>query len=390
MAVNWRLKGKEDRSLYAAEFNRHIDSWLAAERQGLRCRARRGTGPAQAGPAAVKPETGGTLVVGPSWVGDMVMANALLRMLAARRRGPIDVVAPGWSQPLLQRMREVREGHLLEAGHGELAMGARRRLARELRERKYAQAIVLPRSFKAALVPWLARIPRRTGMRGEFRYGLINDMRPVEWTRSKPMVERLCVLGLDPGEALPGPLPEPRLRVDAGEQQRLMERLGLSVSAPVAALLPGAEHGPAKRWPAPYFAELARRFRDEGFSVWLLGSPKDHATGEEIADASHGAATNLCGRTALVDAIDLLGAARVAVSNDSGLLHIASAVGTPVVGLYGSSSPVYTPPLTARREILYLDLYCSPCFEKECPLGHFRCMREITPAMALEAAMRLL
>jgi heptosyltransferase II len=335
------------------------------------------------------PDARAILVVGPSWVGDMVMTGSLLRMLAERRRVPIDVVAPAWSQPLLQRVPEVRQGFLLETGHGELGLSTRRRLARELQARDYAQAIVLPRSFKAALVPWLARIPRRTGMRGEFRFGLINDMRPVEWTRSKPMIERFCALGLEPGEALPERLPEPHLLVDPGAQQRLMERLGISGSAPAAALLPGAEHGPAKRWPVPYFAELAQRLRDEGFAVWLLGSPKDKPAGEEIAESSRGAAVNLCGRTELVDAVDLIGAARVAVSNDSGLLHIAAAVGTPVVGLYGSSSPVYTPPLTESREILYLDLYCSPCFEKECPLGHFRCMREITPAMALEAAIRL-
>ncbi len=334
-------------------------------------------------------DTRAILVVGPAWVGDMVMANALFRMLAARGQAAIDVVAPAWSQPLLERMPEVRRSFRLDAGHGEIGLATRRRLARELRQRGYAQAIVLPRSFKAALVPWLARIPRRTGIRGEFRYGLINDMRAVESTRSKPMVERLCALGLEPGERLPDRLPNPRLRVDASAQRRLLERLGIAGAAPVAALLPGAEHGPAKRWPARYFAELAQLLRHAGFAVWLLGSSKDQPTGEEIVQASGGAATNLCGRTELVDAVDLLGSARVAVSNDSGLLHIAAAVGTPVAGLYGSSSPSYTPPLTDEREILYLDLYCSPCFERECPLGHFRCMREITPAMAFEAALRL-
>ncbi len=319
----------------------------------------------------------------------MVMTNSLLRTLAARRQVPIDVVAPAWSHPLLLRMPEVRQGFQVEVGHGELGLGAWWRLARELGKREYAQAIVVPRSFKKALAPWLARIPRRTGIRGEFRYGLINDMRRLEWTRSRPMVERLCALGLEPGERLPEPLPYPHLRVDAAAQEAAMERLGLSASRPVAALLPGAEHGPAKRWPAPHFAELAQRLRDAGFEVWLLGSPKDAATGDEIVDTSGGAAINLCGRTALLDAVDLLGAARVAVSNDSGLLHIAAAVGTPVVGLYGSSSPIYTPPLTEQREILYLDLHCSPCFEPECPLGHFRCMRDITPATAFAAATRL-
>ena len=345
--------------------------------------------PAAQNPSMDKAEPPGILVVGPSWVGDMVMAGSLLRLLAARRRAPIDVVAPAWSQPLLARMPEVRRPLLLETGHGEIGLAARRHLARELREQNYAQAIVLPRSLKAALLPWLARIPRRTGIRGEFRYGLINDIRRFELTRTRPMIERFCALGVEPGETLPDPLPYPRLRVDPGAQERLAERLGIAMTGRIAALLPGAEYGPAKRWPAPYFAELAQRLRDEGFAVWLLGSPKDAPAGEEIVQTSRGAATNLCGRTELVDAVDLLGAAQVAVSNDSGLLHIAAAVGTPVVGLYGSSSPAYTPPLTERREILFLDLYCSPCFERECPLGHFRCMREITPAMALEAAVRL-
>lgn len=319
----------------------------------------------------------------------MVMANALLRLLAAREHGPIDVLAPAWSQPLLLRMPEVRRGWLLAAGHGELALGARRRLARELAGQGYDQAIVLPRSAKAALVPWLARIPRRIGLRGEFRYGLINDIRSIEWTRSKPMVERFCALGLDPGEPLPHDLPTPHLTVEPNAQRAVIERLGLGGDRPVAVFMPGAEHGSAKRWPEQYFSELARQMDSAGFAVWLLGSPKDHATGESIVAGCGGAAKNLCGQTELVEAVDLIGAARVAVSNDSGLLHIAAAVGTPVVGLYGSSSPIYTPPLTERREIIYLALECSPCFARECPLGHFRCMKEIEPGQVFEAAMRL-
>jgi heptosyltransferase II len=332
---------------------------------------------------------GGTLVVGPSWVGDMVMTNALLRLLAAREHGPIDVVAPVWSQPLIARMPEVRRGWLLETGHGELALARRYRLARTLRRERYARAIVLPRSAKAALVPWLARIPRRTGMRGEFRYGLINDMRPIEWTRSRPMVERLCALGLEPDEPLPDPLPVPRLTVDPAAQRSLIDGLGLAAARPAAAFMPGAEHGPAKRWPEEYFAQLARLLDAQGFAVWLLGSPKDRAAGESIARLSGGKPLNLCGRTGLVNAVDLLGAAAVAVSNDSGLLHIAAAVGTPVVALYGPSSPIYTPPLTERREILYLALDCSPCFAPECPLGHHRCLREMTPDQVFEAVLRL-
>lgn len=328
-----------------------------------------------------------TLVVGPAWVGDMVVANALFRLLADRGQGPVDVIAPVWSQPVLERMREVRRSWRLEAGHGRLAVGVRLKLANRLRREGFSRAIVLPRSFKAALVPCIAGIPQRTGLRGEFRYGLINDMRPIEWTRARPMVERLCALGLDPGESLPARLPEPRLSIDRDAQQAVARALGIRLDRPVAALLPGAEHGPTKRWPPRYFAEVAHRLSGEGFAVWLLGSPKDAELGDAIRSQSHGAAVNLCGRTRLVDAIDLLGAASVAVSNDSGLLHVAAAVGTPVVAMYGSSSPVYTPPLTERRRILYLSLECSPCFAPECPLGHRRCLMELKPEQVFEAAM---
>lgn len=325
--------------------------------------------------------------MGPAWVGDMVIANALFRLLAERGQGPVDVVAPPWSQPVAQRMREVRRSWLLEAGHGRLALGARLRLASTLRREGFSRAIVLPRSLKAALMPYFAGVPQRTGLRGEFRYGFVNDMRPIEWTRARPMVERLCALGLDPGESLPARLPEPRLVIDRDAQQAIARNLGIRLDRPAAALLPGAEHGPAKRWPPRYFAELSRRLSGEGLAVWLLGSPRDVELGEAISAESNGAAVNLCGRTRLVDAIDLLGAANVAVSNDSGLLHVAAAVGTPVVALYGSSSPVYTPPLTERRRILYLSLECSPCFSPECPLGHQRCLRELKPDQVFGAAM---
>lgn len=325
-----------------------------------------------------------TLVVGPSWIGDMVMAGSLIRLLVERGH-TVDVVSPPWPYQLIERLPDVRRGFLLEAGHGQLGLGPRRRLAKEIAAQHYDRAIVLPRSAKAALLPWLARIPRRTGMRGEFRYGLINDMRTIEWTRAKPMIERFCALGLEPGEALPPSLPEPRLQVDVPARDAAMARLGVDPDRPVAACMPGAEHGSAKRW--PYFAELARRLGAEGFAVWLLGGPSDRDLGDAIA-ADSGGAVNLCGRTTLVEAADLLSTAEVAVSNDSGLMHVAAAVGTPIVGLYGSTSPVYTPPLTARREILTLSLECSPCFAQECPLGHHRCLRDLTPDTVLTAALR--
>jgi len=334
------------------------------------------------------------LVVGPSWVGDMVMAQALYRVLVARTPAPeIHVLAPPWSQPLLARMPEVARSIELAAGHGELKLRLRRSLGRRFRAEQYSEAIVLPRSLKAALVPWFARIPKRTGFRGEWRYGLLNDVRDLDRTRLDQTVKRFVALGLDANAELPSELPaewRPRLFLDDANLARLREQHGLG-GEPVVALMPGAEYGPAKRWPAPGFAALARSLAQAGRSVLLLGSAKERDLGEEIrVPAASARVRNLCGETTLGDVVDLLAAADAAVSNDSGLLHVAAAAGTPVVAIYGSSSPTFTPPLTARATILYRGIECSPCFARECPLGHLRCLREIGPGDVLQAVERAL
>jgi heptosyltransferase-2 len=334
------------------------------------------------------------LIVGPSWVGDMVMAQALYRVLAARTPTPeLHVLAPPWSLPLLARMPEVARSIELAVGHGELKLRLRRSLGLSLRAERYAQAIVLPRSLKAALVPWFARIPKRTGFRGEWRYGLLNDVRELDRVRLDQTVKRFVALGVDGNADRPIELPaewRPRLRLDDANLARLRQEHGLG-GEPVVALMPGAEYGPAKRWPAPSFAVLARALAQAGRSVLLLGSAKERELGEEIrVPAASARVRNLCGETTLGDVVDLLAAADAAVSNDSGLLHVAAAAGTPVVAIYGSSSPTFTPPLTARATILYRGIECSPCFARECPLGHLRCLREIEPGDVLEAVERAL
>lgn len=315
----------------------------------------------------------------------MVLAQVLfIALRAANPNVIIDVLAPQWTLPILRRMPEVREAIAAPFAHGELALRKRWRLGRALRDKNYDQAIVLPNSFKSALVPFFAAIRRRTGFRGEARYGLINDMRILDVQRMPRMVDRF--LALCDGavtESL-----QPRLRGDTAARSRLLERLGLDDTRPIAALCVGAEFGPAKRWPAEHFATLAKELTRGGWQCWLVGSEKDKAIADAVLQTAPGVATNLCGATTLDEAVDLLAATDAIVANDSGLMHIAAALDKPLIALYGSSSPAFTPPLSSHAVIMKQDIACSPCFARECPLGHFRCMRELMPADVANAVMR--
>ena len=322
----------------------------------------------------------------------MVIAQSLYKLL--RNRDPelqIHVVAPAWSRPLLARMPEVSRAMELPVGHGEAGIGARWKLGRSLRGEGYRRAIVLPRSLKAALVPYFAAARIRTGFRGEWRYGLVNDIRPYDLVRLDQTVKRYISLGLCGGDDELPPPPQPSLRTDPDNLRATARRLGLELSADAVAIVPGAEHGSAKRWPASRFGELAGRLAGEGTQVWIFGSSRERELGDAVsAAANHPDVANLCGKTSLTDAVDLLGAARVAVANDSGLMPIAAAVDTHVIGIYVPSSPLFTPPLTSRANIIYKALECSPCFQSECPLGHFRCTTEISVDTILGAALTAL
>jgi heptosyltransferase-2 len=308
------------------------------------------------------------LVVAPNWIGDALMAQPLLGRLKAKQPdAKIDVLAPEWVAPVASRMPEVDRVIAAPWLHGPLQLRERRRLGRELRRERYAQAIVLPNTWKSALVPWFAGIPVRSGYTGEARYGLLN-LRYRE--RGEPTALHYARLADAPGFLSQEPLPASQLRSDAAQVAATRERFGLQ--SEYAVLCPGAEYGPAKRW--PYFADLARQMQ---LPVVLLGSAKD-------AEASAGiGGTNLVGKTTLDEAIDLIAGAASVVSNDSGLMHVAAALGRPLVALFGSSSPKHTPPRSAAARVLWLGLECSPCFARECPLGHFRCMKEIGVAAVL-------
>ncbi len=316
----------------------------------------------------------------------MVLAQSLFKVLKQRHpTSRIDVLAPAWTLPLLARMPEVNAGIALPFGHGEAALGARWRLGRQLRARAYDRAIVLPNSLKSALVPFAAHARVRTGFVGELRYGLLNDIRRLDKRALPRTVDRFVALALPAGEALPA-IPNPQLRADRDHAARALARLGRTLpTAPVLGLCPGAEYGPAKRWPAEYYACVARAKLDQGWEVWLFGSEKDAPVTRAIQEHTRGRCLDLAGRTALAEAIDLLALCTAVVTNDSGLMHVAAALDRPVVALYGSSDPHHTPPMSAHATVLYRGLSCSPCFARECPLGHLNCLRDIKPEQVLAA-----
>lgn len=319
------------------------------------------------------------LIVGPSWVGDMVMAQSLF--ITLKQLYPnclIDVIAPAWSLPVLERMPQVNQGIALAIGHGQFSLLARIKKGLSLRSNNYTHAIVLPRSWKSALVPFFAGATVRTGFRGEMRYGLLNDIRPLDKAVLKQTVQRYVSHACQDKLNQTPEIPFPKLEVDTPNRDRVLNKLGLDLLRPVVAMMPGAEYGPAKQWPKKNYRELATLLIENGYQIWVIGSGKEKVLGEFIADNLDQHAFNLCGCTELVDAIDLLSCAEQVVSNDSGLMHIAAAVGVKLNVIYGSSTPEYTPPLTDNAVIHYRKLDCSPCFKRVCPLGHTDCLTTIS------------
>lgn len=313
----------------------------------------------------------------------MVMAQSLFKVLCQQQPGvAIDVLAPGWSLPLLERMPEVTGAIDMPVGHGGLDLKLRYRLGRSLAECGYTQAILLPNSLKSALIPFWARIPKRTGWVGEMRYGLLNDIRKLDKSRLSMTVQRFVALAHPPGVDVIEDIPVPKLEVSATNVAAAMEDLGLIKGEErLLVLCPGAEYGPAKCWPQEYYGELAAGLIDQGWAVWLFGSEKDKNVCASVNAATGGWCEDLSGRTTLAQAVDLMSLADAVVSNDSGLMHVAAALDRPLVAIYGSSDPGFTPPLNQSSRVLYLGLDCGPCFKRECPEGHLKCLKGIDIAM---------
>ncbi|WP_273873838.1 ADP-heptose--LPS heptosyltransferase RfaF [Serratia ureilytica] len=340
------------------------------------------------------------LVIGPSWVGDMMMSQSLYRTLKAEYpSAEIDVMAPAWCRPLLARMPEVNQALAMPLGHGALGLGERRRLGRALRANRYDRAYVLPNSFKSALVPFFADIPQRTGWRGEMRYGLLNDVRVLDKAAFPLMVQRYVALAYDKGRVqraddLPQPLLWPQLRVSDEEIAETTSAFNLTDSRPIVGFCPGAEFGPAKRWPHYHYAALAQRLIESSYQIALFGSAKDHEAGEQIRaalqDDARDFCLNLAGKTQLEQAVILIAACRAVVSNDSGLMHVAAALNKPLIALYGPSSPDFTPPLSDKARVIRLISGYHKVRKGDAEQGYHQSLIDIQPQQVLDALTPLL
>ena len=339
-----------------------------------------------------------SLLVAPQWIGDAVMAQPLVGLLAARGERVVALGLPGVA-PVLRAMPGIEGVVETPFAHGRLDLRARHALARELRREHFARAYVLGNNLKARLVPWLARIPLRVGWRGEAAGALLThalqeperarraDLREHYAALAQPLAPR--VLGAAVRANTPREVAQPVLRVDAQDVRGVAREFGLQPG--FVALCPGAEYGPAKQWPAAHFAELARMAHAGGRRVAVIGSPREREAAQAIREAAPEAEVeDLCGRTRMDQAIALLAAAAGVVSNDSGLMHVAAALGRPTVGLYGSTDPRHTPPAAHRSATLWLHLPCSPCFQRTCPLGHLNCLRALDPQWAWSALSELM
>lgn len=316
-------------------------------------------------------------MVGPSWIGDMVMAQSLMKVIKVNQPDvAIDVLAPKWSLGILARMPEVRDGVALDVKHGELGFGKRYKTGKSLRAKNYKQAYILPKTLKSALVPYFANIPLRTGFFGEMRFGLINDVKPLDKRVLDQTVKKYASLAQPSDQIISTPFPE--LIANADNARTFLEKQKINRQNLLVAFMPGAEFGPAKQWPVAHFSELAQKINQIGGQVLVFGSDKDRIDGDAIAE-SNSNVVNLCGKTTIEEAVDLIGSTDIAVTNDSGLMHVAASVGIPLVSIYGSSSPRYTPPLTDKAIVEWLKLDCAPCFKRECPLQHLNCLKQITP-----------
>jgi heptosyltransferase-2 len=331
------------------------------------------------------------LLIPYQWIGDFVRCHSVVKLIKERSPDrPVDVLTSSLCAPLLDYMPGIRRGIVVDLPRGRLAYPEHRDLAERLKHENYGTALIMSRKWKAALAPWLAGIPERVGFVGEMRFGLLSDVRFGEKELPR-MIDRCAVLALRKNAARPSEWPLPELVVPADKIATWRQWRGLVEDVrPLVVFAPGAV-GPSKRWPTAYYAEAARKLADAGMAVWVVGGPSEKPLAAEIIAAAGPRARDLTGED-LRNAILALADADAAVSNDSGLLHVAAAIGTPAVGIFGPTSPWHWAPLNPISAVIETrtEVSCRPCHKPTCRFGHHRCMREIPAAQVIEAVRNAL
>lgn len=331
------------------------------------------------------PITHRILIIAPNWVGDAIMAQSLYRLIKMHHpQCSIDVIGPSAFEALHLLMPEVDSFIASPLKHSQLNFKACWQLAKKLKKNNYQQAFILPNSLKSALIPWLCRIKIRTGFMGEMRYILLNDIRKLNPVALPTMAERFNALSFKKNQ-LPKkiPIPAPSLQIDRTIALSIAKKLQLNTEKPILILCPGAAFGPAKRWPTEHFKTIAEFwFKEQQGQVWILGDTKDKPLADEISN-NHPAIIPLASRTSLHEACHLMALGALVVSNDSGLMHLAAALKKPLIAIYGSSTPAFTPPLGNDVQIFQSTLPCSPCFDRVCRFSHNNCLKETTPRQVI-------
>ena len=324
------------------------------------------------------------LICAPAWLGDMIMLHSLIQILYTAGH-ELHVLAPKWNVAVLERMPEISKRVVLPITHGELKLGQRYQIAKQLRRENYSRAIIAQNSFKSALIPFFARIPQRTGWLRECRGMLLTDGRKLDSQKLPLMVQRYAALAYTKNTSWdPNDYPLPKLQTDDAMVKDTLARHKLSCCNKILALSPGAAYGKTKQWPSRYYADIANRKLVEGWQVWLFGSANDRVITDEVMKYTQHRCHNLAGRLQLFETVDLISKVTALVSNDSGLLHVSAALEVPVIGIYGSTSPAFTPPLgETALTITATELECQPCFQRTCRYGHLNCLTTITPDRVL-------
>ena len=338
------------------------------------------------------------LIIAPAWIGDMVMSQSLYRYLKQLHpQCKIDLVCNTACAQLTPFMPEINRTHILDIPHGTFGFKLRKTLGKSLKSCQYTHAIILPNSWKSALVPFFANIKIRIGFLGEFRHFLLTHSHKLNKQRYPLMIERFCALAHLKTNQLPPhtqdiPLPYPFFQFNF--QTKVAAEPSLSTNQYIL-ICPGAEYGPAKRWPSQYYREIAKKLLLHGYDIKILGAQKEYDIAQAITDGLESSPKtkfdNLAGKTNLSEVIQLMNHAACIVSNDSGLMHIANALNKPVVIIYGSSSTQFTPPLNARAIALFrTDLACRPCFKRTCQFSHYDCLSGIKPETVLKKIKEVL